>query len=106
MELRDFIKSSITEIVEGLTDASKSLGSKDITLHTGSDGKKGVTPVQFDVAIVLKDESGGKAGGRIEVASIGIGGQKTSSRSSESISKVSFTVLLQSTKDQKQLSFI
>ena len=112
MELKDFIKASLTEICLAieeanleLKDSSAVINPKGVRVNSENSKSYGredegekfgknrvVHKVDFDVAVnAAKDEATGKSG-KISIASFGIGGTKDSSKSNSSVSKLSFSI--------------
>lgn len=96
MDLRDFIKTSIVDILGGIEDAAKEFGENTPNLG-------GVNPLRqkdvfktekiaFDIAVSAGSEqkSGGKAGLKIYVVEAGVDGQDTQSEST--VSRLQFAV--------------
>lgn len=96
MDLRDFIKTSIVDILGGVEDAAKEFG-------VGSDRLGGVNPVDagqvfktekiaFDIAVSASSEqkTGGKAGLRVYVVELGADGHDV--RSENTVSRLQFSV--------------
>lgn len=96
MELREFVKAAIIDIVHGLEDAQAELGDMQNVGHTGGFSLTSVPPgmaqttsgaiysvVNFDVAVTTVDAT--KGGGGIQVLAFKAGGEvegraETSSR--------------------------
>lgn len=89
MELKTFIKQSLTEIINGVDEASAEVNREICFVHTNSEN------VQFDIAVTIED-SKGKEGG-IKVASLFTGGISSESKNS-TISRLSFQLYIPSKK--------
>jgi hypothetical protein len=102
MDLREFIKQTLEQIVGGIADAQKSCaasghsiapkdlqGPADGRFWDFSDGRI-VEPVNFDVAVTVASASsgGGKAG--IDVAGLVLGGGGEVSGKNASVSRIKF----------------
>lgn len=92
MELKSFITKTLTDIYKGVVDANTELES---------DGKKPFLigyahaadeTILFDVAVTVSGETGGSAGGSINVATFKLGGELESSAKHEEVSRVQFRV--------------
>jgi hypothetical protein len=105
MELKDFISKSITEIIDGVTEAqsyAKSKGAKvNPTDFNSSSGPKYYLnnggmgqEIEFDVAVVVSETSEGKIGAGINVWGVGIGGHSTTGEESSTTSRIKFSVLV------------
>lgn len=105
MDLKEFVAESLSQIVEGVTEAqqriaeiggavspaiaSLSHNKRDGTLHDG----RVVRLVEFDVAVSASSEDTTGAGAKLTVASIfSGGGEKRKQNVSESYSRIQFTV--------------
>ena len=112
MELKDFIKVSLTEICKAIEEANEELASSSAVINpkgvrVNSENSKSygredeaekfdknrvVHKVDFDVAVnATEGESSGK-NGKISIATFGIGGKKETSSSNSSVSKLSFSI--------------
>lgn len=109
MELRDFIKESLVQIIQGVSDAqhqiqaatSQGAISPRIRNDWSTLDKKGVLynqdgcplqTVEFDVAVTATEGTGTKGGIGIAVGFLGLGSQGQSSASRENISRIKFAV--------------
>lgn len=98
MELKEFIKSSLLGIADGIMEANqerKKLEGKSATrsfvLPPGGGDQKG-HGIEFDLAVTTKAETatGGKAGVSISVVELSTGGK--SHEAKESVSRINFVV--------------
>lgn len=91
MSLKNFISETITEIINGLDDASSKLKDKRIGLY--STGKTNQRHVEFDVAVSAKskDETSGNAGIRV-LEVVGFGGKISSEYVNSTVSRIKFGV--------------
>lgn len=111
MELREFVKESLIQIVRGVSDAqidlasSKSLGSISPEIRNSRDAleSKGIlltpegTPVQtveFDVSVTATEGTGTKGSIGIAVGFLGLGSQGQSSQANANTSRLKFSVPL------------
>lgn len=101
MDLKEFVSSSLIQIVEGVLSARETIGSRAVlvpalrwkseqtlTLDESIQAER----VEFDVAVTVEAETGGKADGRIKVLGIGIGAGLEAShlRQNSTASRVQF----------------
>jgi len=96
MDLSDFVKSSLVQIIHGVSaaiketqsDPSRAVINPALSHSTHSDPKE----VIFDVAVTVHEEAGTKGSGGIKVfgAQIGVGGDKNLSNTA--VSRISFSV--------------
>ncbi|HEG44492.1 MAG TPA: hypothetical protein ENH94_10640 [Phycisphaerales bacterium] len=111
MNLKEFIKETITEISGAisecnaeLTDDGTIVNPKNVSgasiefgkiygyLEKGKDYKRPVHLVHFDVAVTATDKTGKKGGIGIAVGSIGLGAQGKSEAENVSFSKLTFSI--------------
>ncbi|MCL6653499.1 hypothetical protein A6R70_14495 [Agrobacterium rubi] len=102
MELKDFVNKAIVDVVQGVEDARKTLGTSSsigTTFHTKiaglpsqvlQDGNGHIySVISFDIAVTTSDES--KGGGGINVMAFSAKGEV--SGKSETVSRVSFSTI-------------
>ncbi|HSX04715.1 MAG TPA: hypothetical protein VLG76_08315 [Rhabdochlamydiaceae bacterium] len=92
MELKNFIKHSLVEIISGVKEASSEIG-RHISFV-----RKDAENVQFDIAVTIED-SKGKEGG-IQVAKLFSGGVNSETKNA-TISRVSFQLYIHNENPQK-----
>ena len=105
MELQEFIRTALVEIVEGVAAARSAALAHDALI--GSDRVYGnveeakiitdkfgrtVSTVEFDVALASSDSKDTKGGIGVFLGSVGPGSQGTSYEESSSHSRIKFTV--------------
>lgn len=99
MELREFVKEALTEILSGVRDAQDELnqqqGPRGVINPTWNDQEdlaEHVQVVKFDVAVTASDQAtkGGKAG--IKVWAIEAGGKVEEQTQNKTMSRISFTI--------------
>lgn len=112
MDIKDFIKESLLQIVDGITEANKALESKGASIPTTGVAGEGVwwtlikegndrhtkhaMRIDFDLAVTISQSDNFKAGGGISIASLV--NTKTSVENisqSESISRIKYTIPLE-----------
>lgn len=112
MQLKDFIKASLTEICLAIEEANDELKGSNAVINpkgvrVNSENSKSygreddaekfeknrvVHKVDFDVAVSISEgETKGKSG-KISIASFGIGGKNENSSSNSSVSKLTFSI--------------
>jgi hypothetical protein len=125
MDVKDFVASTILQIMEGVAstqEAARALGgyvNPTASTFVQAGGKHiGVTatgqaiyPIEFDIAVVVSGEGQVEAGGKLQVASIiSIGGKGKSTDKQETTSRVKFSVSVtmpvdvDSTKEREERS--
>lgn len=99
MELREFVKESLTEILGGIREAQDAIASLqgrhgviNPTWNDMADLADHVQVVKFDVAVAASDQStkGGKGG--IKVMSFELGAKVENQEQNRTVSRVSFSV--------------
>ena len=105
MNVQEFIKTAITEIVAGVAEArvaveeyGASAGSdkvygyvKDNKIMTDANGRQ-VTLVEFDIALAQADSTDTKGGIGVFLGAVGAGSQGESHGESSSSSRIKFNV--------------
>ena len=105
MELKDFIKLTISGIVEATNELQDEFAADGVLINPPVSGTSGVyepggqyhteraiQQIEFDVAVTSSSETGGEAGAGIKIVSFNAGGKGSHSRSSEEVSRVRFSV--------------
>lgn len=104
MELREFVKQSLVEIVQGVEEANIELsGNNELTAnnsnrafllaYSGGDNPKG-PHVEFDVAVSTKTDLTAGAGASVKLYVVDLDAGGSSSTVKEHISHVRFAVLV------------
>ena len=103
MELREFVRSTLLEIVSGVSDAQEALieaGSTAVVnaLAAGNlkvHSRRGwplLQMVEFDVALTVTETTEKGIGGRLSIAAASIGTQRGASVENSEVSRVRFQV--------------
>jgi hypothetical protein len=108
MELKDFIKETITAIAQATIELQRELGSEGILVNPPTNGRdentfveaddryhhRPVRDVEFDVALTVEKSGGSSAGVKAKVAifEASVGGEL--SGSSQQVSRLKFTIPL------------
>lgn len=105
MNLREFIKEALVDIVSGVADARTEVIQHEALI--GSDPAFGhvreakiltdkfdrtITMVEFDIALTQADSKDSKAGIGVFLASVGVGAQGASHGETSSLSRIKFSV--------------
>jgi hypothetical protein len=94
MELKEFIKRTLIDIVTGVEEANQEKDRFRLTSQrhhgTGESGQK----VEFDVSVIVNDSSDKDIRGGIKVALVNIGGGSKESESNSNIQKIKFEVFI------------
>lgn len=117
MDLKEFTKETLIQIVQGVEEANAELAEKHahVTSHAVKNSSGGIlieenftnaVEVEFDVAVTATETNDAKGGGGIKVAQIIHGGIETSkSTENQSISRVRFSLPLV-LNDEKSDKFV
>ena len=98
MDLKEFTKQALIQIVEGTKEADIKLRELNAHVHTHSENFSGTkhyknTDVEFDVAITTSETEGTNGGAGLKVASLmNIGGGVECKVENQTISRVKFTI--------------
>lgn len=104
MELKDFIKETLIQIVQGIGEAQEELKdtdcainprdikSEDYTTVILKNKRHVVQDVDFNIALTNTSNSEDKAGIEVMLGSFGLGGNKTLSDGNTSNTNISFSV--------------
>src|SRR5262245_54599879 len=113
MELRDFVRETLTQIMDGVKSAQElqdghggevnpslwnrgsSIGVESVIEENKgmvSESRRMIEFVQFDIAVVATEGTGTKGGIGVFVGAVGLGSQGESRHSSESQSRIQFRV--------------
>jgi hypothetical protein len=104
MELREFVRSTLLEIISGVSDAQKALAEEGSTavvnaLASRQDikrysqrGTRLLEMVEFDVALTVTETTDKGIGGRLSIAAASIGSQRGTSIENSEVSRVRFQV--------------
>lgn len=98
MELKEFVKSVLKDLVEGVEEVRKE-SSRDMTLASHKESNQ---TVEFDIAVTVEDATSGTGSAGIKVFQIIEGGGEISKEmKNSSVSRVKFGVKIDPwTKDQ------
>jgi hypothetical protein len=96
MELKDFIKNSLLDVMRAVQEAQKEWQESG---HMGAINpvwatvdKESFRDISFDVAVTAENATAGKVGGGIHVVGIKVGGDTSETVSSSSVSRLQFSV--------------
>lgn len=105
MELDQFIESSLTQLVAGVTGATEAVQGAGGSINPGAGSTMGmprgvelsgvmvpVIDIEFDVAVSASDSEGSRGGIAVVAGFFGVGGQHTRDASNEQVSRLRFTV--------------
>jgi hypothetical protein len=101
MELKDFIKGTLTEIIEAITESQAAIKGTGAVINPHQYGKteKSYTgdniqifEIEFDVGVTISDSSGSKAGIGIFMAGLGVGTKGELKESNISQNRIKFQI--------------
>ena len=95
MELREFVKESLTQIIDGVRDAQQHAAGQGARVNpppAQDNLPKTIEPVDFDIAVITSERQGGQVGVGIFVGGIGIGGREQNEISDNVTSRIQFSV--------------
>ena len=89
MELREFVKTTLVEIAEGVKEARE-----DYAKLRGEIPLKSQCKVRFDIALTQMDKEDSSKGLGVILSSVKIGANKTEEQVSSSLTRIQFDVLV------------
>lgn len=100
MEVKEFIKETVAQILDSVNELNETYAAKGATVASVGDynykgiwSKHYVTEVEFDIALEVVNDKESDVGGKLNVASIITGGrEKTNKQTNQASSKVHFTL--------------
>jgi hypothetical protein len=106
MDLKDFIKNTITSISEAILESQNELSEKGVIINPEkveigkngekllrSDGWRYVQNLEFDILVAAEEGEGAKGGAGLKVAGvISIGGDLSESSKQQQANKIKFTL--------------
>ena len=97
MELKDFIKRTLLDVVNGVEEANAEKNRFRLTSHkdfsTGERGQK----IEFDISVIVDKSSENNANGGIKVAIVNLGGEIKDTESSQNVHKIKFEIFVAET---------
>ena len=94
MELKDFIKRALLDVVEGVDEANKQKDRFRLTSHkhagTGENGQK----IEFDISVVVNEATENNINGGIKIALVNLGGTQKASEQNQNNHRIKFEVFI------------
>lgn len=94
MELKEFIKRSLLDVVNGVEEANAEKDRFRLTSHknmgTGERGQK----IEFDISVIVDKSSESDLKGGIKVAFASIGGGLSEAEKSQNVHKIKFEIFV------------
>lgn len=109
MQLDEFVKATLMQVVKGVKDAQQEAEEFGAVVNPRPEegwGRRRETSVSFDVALTVSDTSAGEVGGKLAVASmLNLGGKKTETDLRQETSRIQFEVAiaLPCTEEKKKM---
>jgi hypothetical protein len=107
MELKDFVKETLTAIVQGVAEAQQgdyggNISPAPSNEHVAAKGERAFVsswglsahPVRFDVALTVTEGGKREGGGKVSVLAVSVGASGSSANEKQSVSRVQFEVPL------------
>lgn len=96
MELREFVKNSLLDILGGIKDAQAEVQKHDGSMGVVNPKFEGhgltVSTIKFDVAVTTASTTSGKASGGINVYAAKVGGASSTEDTNSAVSRLNFGV--------------
>lgn len=105
MELKEFIKTTLTQISQGITEAKDELEGKDMIVNPAglasnsngekylrTDGWRYVQEIEINVGVTAIEKEGEKAGIGIVTGILSGGAQASSDNSNQTVSTIKFNI--------------
>lgn len=98
MQLDEFVKTTLMQVVKGVIDAQSEVKGLGAVVNPRPDegyGQRRETNISFDVALTVTGTSSDELGGKLTVASIlNLGGKTTESDARQETSRIQFDVTM------------
>jgi len=96
MDLKEFVTQTLLQVLGGGQEAADKVNSKaGMRVKPHYDDvlpPETTTPIDFDVAVTVRETAGSAGSGRISVMGLGLGGEIKSEVGTESVTRVRFKV--------------
>lgn len=96
MDVKDFVSSSLQQIIEAVEETQRSLQEKKSTAEINPNDTEGIKrnlhPVEFDMSVTVTDEGEMKAGGKLKIMSLGVDGAASKMNQNELVHQLKFTI--------------
>ncbi len=96
MELKDFVKQTLLEIIQDVKEAKAEAGKQDVYddyIVSPSKSMAERFPIEFDVAVTTAEEEGQEGGAGIKVIGLfKVGGELSSNSATTQTSRIKFQV--------------
>lgn len=94
MDLKEFIKTTLSSIHSGLKEINKELGGKEkgkpAPFSIAREGKESF--IEFDVALTVAQQKSKKGKASLLLSVVSLGGEKGQESSEQTVSRIKFTV--------------
>lgn len=106
MELKEFIKSTLIQVSQGVEEAKEELGAESVSvtivnpepkgsrIYTveGDAGPKRIEEIEFDIAVIVEQKSEGKAGIGVLASIVNAGLSKSTGDTNSETHRIKFKV--------------
>lgn len=93
MELKEFIKRSLLDVVNGVEEANAEKDRFRLTSHKIGTGERG-QKIEFDISVIVDKSSESDLKGGIKVAFANIGGGLSEAEKSQNVHKIKFEIFV------------
>ena len=94
MKLKDFIRQSLLDVVNGVEEANEEKDRFRLTSHknikTGERGQK----IEFDISVIVDKSTENDLKGGIKVAFANIGGEQKEAENTQNVHKLKFEIFI------------
>jgi hypothetical protein len=94
MQLRQFVKSTITDVFSAIMDAQKEMGKNYGNIAPARSGvrREAIDTIEFDVVLASGDQSAESGGIGVWLANLGVGAKAQSSAENSTQTRIRFSV--------------
>lgn len=93
MDLKEFIRQALLDIVDGVEEANKEKDRFRLTSHVHANGESG-QKVEFDISVMIAESSENNINGGLKVAVANLGRSKKEVESNQNTHKIKFEVFI------------
>lgn len=93
MELKDFIKRALLDVVNGVDEANQEKNCFRLASQVHANGDNG-QKVEFDISVIVNESSENDLKGGLKIASFNFGGGTKQSESNQNLHKIKFEVFI------------
>lgn len=102
MDIKEFTKDTIVQIIEGVNEANESIRQSGAKICSNY-GEKPDCEAVFDVAVTVVGSEEAQMGGKIQIAQVfGIGASNSETITNQQVSRIQYTVPIKFPKDESR----